>query len=69
MDLYFDPGFYSDFHISVNWDKTGIKFSGHIAGCLWSVVKKGIVTYAEVVPEVAQEPNYDAALAAIKSLL
>jgi thiol peroxidase len=29
----------------------------------------GVVTYAEVVPEVTQEPNYDAALDAIKSQL
>lgn len=25
------------------------------------------VTYAELVPDIAQEPNYDAALAALKS--
>jgi hypothetical protein len=27
------------------------------------------VVYAEIVPEVTQEPNYDAALAALKGLL
>ncbi|MFO0817232.1 MAG: thiol peroxidase [Pirellulales bacterium] len=31
--------------------------------------KDGRVTYAEVVPEVTNEPNYEAALAALKSLL
>jgi thiol peroxidase len=29
----------------------------------------GNVVYAETVPEVTSEPNYDAALAALKSLL
>jgi thiol peroxidase len=29
------------------------------------VDEKGIVTYTELVPEIAQEPNYDAALAAL----
>ncbi|MFN9364823.1 MAG: redoxin family protein, partial [Planctomycetota bacterium] len=26
---------------------------------------KGVVTYSELVPEIAQEPNYDAVLSAI----
>lgn len=30
---------------------------------------EGKITYAEVVPEVTNEPNYDAALAALKGLL
>ncbi|MGA2394846.1 MAG: thiol peroxidase [Candidatus Lustribacter sp.] len=32
------------------------------------VGKNGTVTYAEIVPEVATEPNYDATLAALKHL-
>ena len=31
------------------------------------VDKKGIITYAEYVPEVTSHPNYDAALAALKA--
>ena len=30
------------------------------------VDENGIVTYTEQVPEIVQEPNYDAALAALK---
>jgi thiol peroxidase len=30
---------------------------------------KGVVVYKEIVPEVTQEPNYEAALAALKSLV
>lgn len=33
------------------------------------VDKDGIVRYHELVPEIAQEPNYDAALAAVKKLV
>lgn len=30
--------------------------------------KKGIIRYIEYVPEIAQEPNYEAALKAVKEL-
>lgn len=51
-------------------ERYGIKIvDGPLAGLLARavvVVKGGKVTYAELVPEIAQEPNYDAALAAAK---
>lgn len=43
---------------------------GPLAGCLGRAVvvigTDGNVAYSELVPEIAQEPNYDAALAALK---
>ncbi len=43
---------------------------GPLAGLLGRAIvvldAKGIVTYTELVPEIAQEPNYDAAIAAAK---
>jgi thiol peroxidase len=33
------------------------------------VDREGIVRYAEYVPEVAQHPNYDAALAALREVV
>lgn len=51
-------------------ERYGIKIvDGPLAGLLARavvVIKGGKVTYAELVPEIAQEPNYDAALAAVK---
>ncbi|MCA9190117.1 MAG: thiol peroxidase [Planctomycetales bacterium] len=37
-----------------------------LARAVYVLDPKGIVTYAEIVPEVTHEPNYDAALAALK---
>ncbi len=36
---------------------------------IFVVDKNGIVQYAEYVPEIAQHPNYDAALAAVRKIL
>ena len=38
-----------------------------LARAVFVVDKGGKVTYVEYVPEVTSEPNYDAALAALKS--
>jgi thiol peroxidase len=38
-----------------------------LSRAVFVVDKNGTITYAEYVPEVASHPNYDAALAAIKS--
>lgn len=50
-----------------NW---GVRIEGLalplLARSVFVVDKSGKVTYAEVVPEVTQHPNYDAALAALK---
>ncbi|KIL96828.1 Thiol peroxidase Tpx-type [Paramagnetospirillum magnetotacticum MS-1] len=51
-------------------ERYGVKIvDGPLAGLLARavvVIKGGKVTYAELVPEIAQEPNYDAAIAAAK---
>lgn len=43
---------------------------GALAGvtcrAIFAVNEEGSVTYKEIVPEITQEPNYDAALAAVK---
>ncbi|HVS37003.1 MAG TPA: thiol peroxidase [Gemmataceae bacterium] len=36
---------------------------------IFVVDKNGVITYAEYVPEVTSEPNYDAALAALKAVV
>lgn len=45
-----------------------MKELGLLARSVFVVDGTGKVVYMELVPEVAQEPNYDAALAAVKSL-
>lgn len=51
--------------------KTGllIKELRLLARAVFVVDGNGVVQYAQVVPEVAQEPEYDAVLAAVKSLV
>jgi len=43
---------------------------GPLAGvtcrAIFAVDENGVVTYKEIVPEITEEPNYDAALAAVK---
>jgi len=41
-------------------------FDGLLSRCVIVVNKDGIITHTEQVPEIAQEPNYDAALDALK---
>jgi thiol peroxidase len=40
-----------------------------LARAVLVVDQKGVVVYQELVPEIGQEPDYDAAVAAVKSLL
>lgn len=47
--------------------KTG-PLAGVSARAVWVVDKNNKIQYSELVPEIAQEPDYDKALAAIKSL-
>ena len=51
--------------------KTGllIKELRLLARAVYVVDGKGVVQYAQLVPEVAQEPEYEAVLAAVKSLV
>jgi thiol peroxidase len=46
---------------------TGGPLTGLLARCVYVVGKDGHVKYAELVPEIAQEPNYDAVIKAAKS--
>ncbi len=46
-----------------------IKEIGLLARQVMVVDKDNVIRYVELVPEVAQEPDYDAALAAVKELL
>ena len=43
------------------------KLKGLSARALFVIDRNGEVTYKEVVPEVTEEPNYEAALEAIKA--
>jgi thioredoxin-dependent peroxiredoxin len=45
-----------------------IKELGLLARAVYVVNREGVVTYAELVKEVASEPAYDGALAAVKSI-
>lgn len=46
-----------------------IKELGLLARSVMVIDRDGTIRYQELVPEIAQEPNYDAALAAAKKLL
>ncbi len=46
-----------------------IKENGLLARALYVIDKDGVIQYEQIVPEVAQEPDYDAALAAAKKLV
>ena len=52
-------------------ERYGVKVvDGPLAGLLARavvVIKGGKVTYTQLVPEIAEEPNYDAAIAAVKA--
>ena len=61
----------SQFRCSCLEDKYGLLIAegplkGLLARAVVVVNKEGKVVHAELVPEIAQEPNYEAALAAIK---
>ena len=42
---------------------------GILARAVFVVNPAGQITYTELVPEIGQEPNYDAALSALQALL
>jgi len=44
----------------------GSVLAGVTCRAIFVVDENGIVTYKEIVPEITEEPNYDAALAAVK---
>lgn len=46
-----------------------IKELGLLARAVFVLDRKGTVVHAEYVPEVTKEPNYDAALAAVRTAL
>jgi thiol peroxidase len=58
---------YYDHSFGVAWG-VRIKEIGLLARAVYVIDGEGIVRYAEVVPEVAEEPNYDAVIEVIKSL-
>lgn len=55
-----------DFHSSYGVDMTDGPLKGLAARAVVVVDENNKVLYSELVPEIKQEPNYDAALAAIK---
>lgn len=61
----------SDVHNGSFGQNWGVRIEGLplplLARAVFVVDKAGKVTYAEYVPEVTSEPNYDAALAALKA--
>jgi thioredoxin-dependent peroxiredoxin len=64
----------SDFRTGEFGENYGLIIAdGPLAGVLARAVlvigKDGVIAYQELVPEIAQEPNYDAALAAAKAAL
>jgi thiol peroxidase len=45
-----------------------IKQNGLLARALYVIDKDGVIQYEQIVPEIAQEPDYDAVLAAVTKL-
>jgi thiol peroxidase len=56
-----DPGFGKAYGVDI---LDGL-FAGLYARCVVVIDEKGTVTYTQQVPEIAQEPDYDRALAAL----
>ncbi|MDD5157914.1 thiol peroxidase [Sulfurimonas sp.] len=44
----------------------GSVLAGVTCRAIFAVNEQGVVTYKEIVPEITEEPNYDAAIAAVK---
>jgi thiol peroxidase len=55
------PNFGRDYGITI----TDGALAGLFGRAVLVIDPKGVVTYSELVPEIAQEPNYDAVLSAI----
>jgi len=41
---------------------------GHFARAIFVLDEKGVIRYEEIVPEISQEPDYQSALAAARSI-
>jgi thiol peroxidase len=61
LSSYRDPAFGTDYGVT-------IKELGLLARSLFVIDKNGKIGYAHIVPEVAQEPDYDAAIAATHAI-
>jgi thiol peroxidase len=64
----------SDFRYRDAGDQWGARLmegnlNGTLARVTWVIDKEGVVRYMEVAPELGAEPDYEAALAAARSLL
>jgi len=61
----------SDHRDAAFGDQWGVMIKGLrlLARCIWVVDSQGTVKYVQLVGEVADEPDYDAVLAAVKKLL
>jgi thiol peroxidase len=62
LSTFRDQHFGKDYGVTIL--DSGLK--GLLARAVVVVNESGVVVYSEQVPEIAQEPNYDAALSAIK---
>jgi thiol peroxidase len=57
------------------WRELGEKFGlliedmGLLARSLWVIDRQGLITYRQLVPEIATEPDYEAALKAVRETL
>lgn len=60
---------YGDFGSEFNAEIIDSKFKGLLARTVVVIDKKNKITYTELVPDITDEPNYDAALEAIKKLV
>lgn len=64
----------SDFRFRDMHDHWGVGIAegpmrGTLARAVWVIDRDGVVRYQELVPELGQEPDYDAALTAAKALV
>lgn len=59
---------YSDFGTEYNAEMVNGPLKGLLARTVFVLDKDNRVKYVELVPEITQEPDYDAALAAVKAL-
>ena len=60
---------YREFCSKYNTEMTEGPLKGLSARAVWVIDKNNTIQYSELVPEIVQEPNYEGALAAVKSLL
>lgn len=64
----------SDFRFHDMWNNWGVAIAeggleGTLARAVWVLDKDGVIQYHELVPEIGNEPDYDAALAAARKLI